>query len=72
MGSSSDNVAIFGATSLLTLIPPPSTTHASVVSQESVPIAFLIAGLNDFDIEAADIGNAYLNAPPREKVWSRI
>ena len=49
--------------------PPPSITYASVVSRESVRIAFLIAALNDLDIEAADIGNAYLNAPPREKVY---
>jgi len=47
---------------------PPSITCASVVSRESVRIAFLIAALNDLDIEAADIGNAYLNAPPREKI----
>ena len=48
---------------------PPSITYASVVSRESVRIAFLIAALNDLDIEAADIGNAYLNAPPREKIY---
>ena len=48
---------------------PPSITYASVVSRESVRIAFLIAALNDLNIEAADIGNAYLNAPPREKVF---
>jgi len=29
----------------------------------------LIAALNDLDIDAADIGNAYLNAPPKEKVY---
>ena len=49
--------------------PPPSITYTSMVSRESVRIAFLIAALNDLDIEAADIGNAYLNAPPREKVY---
>ena len=48
---------------------PPSITYASVVSRESVRIAFLIAALNDLDIKAADIGNAYLNAPPREKIY---
>ena len=48
---------------------PPTITYASVVSRESVRIAFLIAALNDLDIEAADIGNAYLNAPPKEKVY---
>jgi len=48
---------------------PPSITYASVVSRELVRIAFLIAALNDLDIEAADISNAYLNAPPREKIY---
>ena len=32
-------------------------------------IALLIAALNDLDIMACDIGNAYLNAPCREKIW---
>ena len=48
--------------------PPSSVTYASVVSRESVRLAFLIAALNGLDIQAADIGNAYLNAPPREKI----
>jgi hypothetical protein len=33
------------------------------VSQDSFQIAFHIAALNDFDIMAADIQGAYLNAP---------
>jgi hypothetical protein len=49
--------------------PPASITYASVVSRESARIAFLIAALNDLDILAADIGNAYLNAPVREKIF---
>ena len=49
---------------------PSSVTYSSVVSRESVRIAFLIAALNDLDIYAADIGNAYLNAPCREKIWT--
>ena len=32
------------------------------VSQESVRIAFILAALNDLDIFAADIQNAYLTA----------
>jgi len=46
---------------------PSSTTYSSVVSRESIRIAFLIAALNDLDIFAADVSNAYLNAPCREK-----
>ena len=50
--------------------PPQSMTYSSVVSRESVRIAFLIAALNDLDILAADIGNAYLNALTKEKVYT--
>jgi hypothetical protein len=49
--------------------PPASITYSSVVSRDSVRIAFLLAALNGLDILACDIGNAYLNAPCREKVW---
>jgi hypothetical protein len=38
-----------------------------VVSRESVRLAFLIAGLNDLDVYAA---NAYLHAPCRENIWT--
>jgi hypothetical protein len=48
---------------------PNSLTYLSVVSQESVKLAFLIAVLNDLDIMSCDIGNAYLNAACREKIW---
>jgi hypothetical protein len=48
---------------------PAHLTYSSVVSRESVRIGFLIAALNDLDIWAADIQNAYLNAPTKEKVW---
>jgi hypothetical protein len=54
---------------------PTQLTSPSVVSQESVCIAFSIVALNEIDILAADIGNTYLQAPCREKytqllVWS--
>jgi Reverse transcriptase (RNA-dependent DNA polymerase) len=48
---------------------PASITYSSVVSRESVRIAFLLAAVNDLEIMSCDIGNAYLNAPCREKVW---
>jgi hypothetical protein len=50
--------------------PPPSITYASVVSRESVRIALTIASLNNLDVLLADVGNAYLNAQCREKVWT--
>jgi hypothetical protein len=48
--------------------PPVSLTYSSVVAQDSVRLCFLIAALNDLDLLAADIGNAYLNTDTREKV----
>jgi hypothetical protein len=41
---------------------PTSMTYSSVVSRESVRLAFLIAALNDIDIISCDMENAYLNA----------
>jgi hypothetical protein len=49
--------------------PPTSLTYSSVVSRDSVRIAFLLAALNGLDILAADIGNAYINVDCREKVF---
>jgi len=48
---------------------PASITYASVVGRDSVRIAFLLAALNGLDIMVANIGNAYLHAPPRERVY---
>ena len=45
-----------------TKAPPSSITYSSIVSRESVRIAFLLESLKDLDIFACDIGNAYLNA----------
>ena len=47
---------------------PSSITCSSVVSRESVTISFLLASLNDLDIFACDICNAYLNTKLREKI----
>ena len=50
--------------------PPTSMTYSSVVSRDSVRIALSIASLNCLEISSCDIGNAYLNAPCREKLWT--
>jgi hypothetical protein len=47
---------------------PSQITYSSVVTRDSVRIGFLITALNGLDILAADVGNAYLQAPTREKV----
>ena len=44
-------------------------TYSSVVTHESVRIAFLAAGLNDLKISACNISGAYINTPAGEKVW---
>lgn len=49
---------------------PSSLTYSSVVSRESVRIALTVAALNDLDILACDIQNAYLTAKCREKVYT--
>ena len=48
---------------------PSSITYSSVVSRDSVKIAFLVSALNNLDIMSAETGNTYLNAPNKEKIW---
>ena len=43
------------------------STYAGVVSRDSVRIALTYAALNDIDVLAADIQNAYLQAPSSQK-----
>lgn len=49
---------------------PSTLIYSSVVSRESVRIAFLIAALNDIDLMMFDVGNAYLNAATTEKLYT--
>ena len=37
---------------------PSSVTYSSIVSRDSVRIAFLVAALNGLDVMACDIGNS--------------
>ena len=46
---------------------PDNSTYAGVVSRESVRIALTYAALNGIDVVAADIKNAYLQAPSSEQ-----
>ena len=43
-----------------------SLSYCTVVSRDSVRIAFLLAALNSLDIHSCDIRNGYLSAPCRE------
>ena len=46
---------------------PLSSNYAGVVSRDSVRIAFTLAAMNGLDICAADVQNAYIQAPSSEK-----
>ena len=52
-----------------TIEAPSEINHSSVVSRDSVRLAFMIAALNGLDIMSCDLENAYLNAMNREKIW---
>ena len=48
---------------------PSSVCYSSVVSRKTVRLAFLVAAFHDLGVFACDIGNAYLNAPCKERIW---
>jgi hypothetical protein len=48
---------------------PASVTYSTVVSRDSVRIILTIAALNDLQVLGADVQNAFLTAPCKEKVW---
>ena len=50
---------------------PSSVTYSSVVSRDSVRIALTISALNNLDVLACAIQNAYMTAQGREKIWTR-
>ena len=47
---------------------PQYNRFSSVALRDSVRIGLLVAALNDLSVATTDIGNAYLNAPPKERV----
>jgi hypothetical protein len=49
--------------------PPKESVYSSVISCDSVRLAFLIAALNDLETLSADVQNAYLNAPTKERIY---
>ena len=48
---------------------PTYMTYSSVVSRDTVRIGFLMAALNNLDVLAGDIQNAFLSAPTCEKIF---
>ena len=51
---------------------PAVIMYASVVSRETVRIALTITALNDLEVKASDIQNAYLTAPCAERIYTRL
>ncbi len=51
---------------------PPTVTYASVVLHEMVCIALTTAVLNALKVMAADIMNADITAPNKEKIWTLL
>ena len=49
---------------------PKCLTYASVVSRESIRLAFMLASLNNLDVLQADVEGAYLNAASSEKLFT--
>jgi len=49
---------------------PSSITYSSVVLRDSVRVMFLVVALNDLLVWMTDVGNAYLNAAPTEKIYT--
>ncbi len=49
---------------------PATITYASVVSRETMRLALTFASLNDLEVKAGNVLNAYITAPVKEKVWT--
>jgi hypothetical protein len=48
---------------------PKESVYASIVSRDSVRLAFMLASLNDLKVLVGDVQNAYLNAPTEEQCY---
>ena len=50
-------------------IAPKEDSYSGVVDHENVRITLFLAEHNDLEVMTADIGNAYLHARTKEKVY---
>jgi Reverse transcriptase (RNA-dependent DNA polymerase) len=48
---------------------PTESTYSTVVTRDSVRLAFLLAALNGLDVLAGDVQNAYINAESKENLY---
>ena len=51
---------------------PKCMTYSSVVGRETVRISLTIAALNDLQVKAGNVMNAYVIAPCRKNIWTVI
>ena len=51
---------------------PEVVTYASVVLHKTVRIALTIAALNDLEVKAKDVMNAFLTVPCAKKIWTTL
>ena len=51
---------------------PVVLTYMSVVSRDSAHIALTIATLNNLQVKASDVQNAFLMAPCKEQIWTML
>jgi hypothetical protein len=51
---------------------PAVMTYASVLSREMVGIALTMAALNDLEVKASNVQNAYLPAPCERKIYTTL
>ena len=49
--------------------PPKDSVYSGVVTFRSLRLCMLLAELNGLKVEAADVGNAYLEAYTKEKLY---
>ena len=47
-------------------------TYAGFVSRETVRLALMLAALNDLEVKAGDVLNAYITAPVTKNSWSLV
>ena len=50
---------------------PQEDVYSSVVSLKGMHMCIFLAELNDLKIMAGDVGNAYLEAKMREKIYTK-
>ena len=51
---------------------PAVVTYSNAVSRDTVRITLTIAALNNLEVKASNVMNAFLTAPCAEKIWTML